>query len=1066
MTDFFNFEANDLQVIEEFEFDETVQRDERVRFYTLEEQTVDAYEKFLPRGHVSRYKLDELRKEVDKLRDLYETYIVPTAETYEVREPTPVKHVPWVIPVYSARNLRPYNFTSSWAPLFASQNVRLPGAYPRILDALPRPYVESDGTPYIFDTITDFVDTNGRNPLRALPVLHVVRTQRHEDSSFDVVAVPREGTADRMNFVGYYLGKRGLDIPNPLAGHPFFENAEPRMLEAPQPLADVFPQIDAILDHGVPVTTDPYRVAMPYLKVYDVRLSDIPWNVWKSKFPQAEVVDQMPEVTDIRFPVPDQLAPPESLVRDYRSPYYPGLSNRFWLMRQLDGGEYQIRRLLADVVSAGGSVPLGPLPSLETLRYPDTTPTAQECALLGKSFIQFQTQGTLRAKQDKGRMAYKCVPLDYVLQERAQLGYLGRKPWTEATPSEIVKTYQDAMKTYMMPAIPAVKTLSEARTPAAEMSQQRRDVVAVLEDPKRYPEDKLYDLNRLLRESTLSQNIYRDGSGQFVLCAHTLAMLAGDLNNDRKAFHEKWTKPEAGFRVCSFCGERVVSEDYVEQTEYNDEGFVVQRTSAMGELTFHSEGASKVLTGLHAIRPMFLEDNASDSMVFLLLTLLQVVPDASAIQPVLLAGRAYADEIEGKDEKAKKARGAVGVVTAALILQTHIPTLLPRRSFGPKPLKLSGYPRDRATPEEYTILDSLVMVLRKTFEAYPGTFKDVTVHAIRWLISNPGNFKKTTLAIMDNLLEEYPVLGSLLDRAKAHIATLPAVVEVPTLLPAVRPPEKLNTVHSFPDCSTLRPFWMGPHAPTIVQPRLELRTGIQASPRMVIVDVSRSQRVLPKLPADAEIARMFKRGVPARFKKAVEVKDDWRVNSMLASHLSDMFELRLNVLQLDPMGDASKRKNYAKGLVYEALHLIDEDPVKRTKFLDSLDKDVALYTLTSDLTAERRKYNSIRALERKAFTDRMRAMTDLEREITSELVRLGLSAPVVTPADRELFATQIEDVPEEDEGVEQTDDEIARQQDAMYGGPAEDTFVPENDADDMGVDVDLPQLQDDADTSI
>jgi len=1068
MTDFFNFEATDLQLIEEFEFDETVEREERVRFYTLEEQTVDAYEKLLPRGRASKYVLDELKKQVGRIRDLYETFIVPTAEAYAVRDVVHGKRVPWVFPAYSSQSWKEYNFQTDWTPLFTAQNIRLPGAYPRMVDALPRPFLVTEGMPYEITQPTELLDVNGRTPIRALPSFEISRTQRHEDGTFDVVGVQREGTADRVSFVGYYLAKRGVDVPNPLAGHPFFENAESRFVEAPQPLVDVFPQVDAILDHGVPVTADPYGVGMSYLRVYDVRLSDIPWNVWKAKFPQVELLDSMPEPAQLQFPQRDQLAPPESLVRDYRSPYYPGLSNRYWLMRQLDGGEYQIQRLLADAVSAGGSVALIPLPSLEAIKYPDTQVTDPACVLTGKTFLQFQTQGILRSRLEKGRTLYKCVPLDFVLQERAQVGYKGRRQWTEATPTEIIKVYQDAMRTYMMPVAPAVKSVPESRTPMNEMSQQRQDVLAVLEDSHRYPEDKLHDLNQLLRDSSLTQNIYKDAEGQFVVCSHTLALLAGDLNRDRKAFHEKWTKAEVGFRVCKFCGERVVSEDFVEQAEFTDEGFVVQRTAALEQPKFHSEGAASVLSGLQALRPIFLQDNPSDSIVYLLLTLLQVVPDAKMLQPVLFAGRGYANDMEGNDEKTKKAQGAVGVATAVILLQAHIPTLVPRRSFGPRPLKLSGYPRDASEPEEFTIVDSLMLVLRKTFEAYPGTFKDASVHAIRWLRTNPGNFKKTTLALIEDLLEEQPVLRTMLDKAKEHVSTMPVLPPPPTLLPAVKPPEKLNTIKAFPDCRAFRPFWTGPHAPVITQPRLELRAGIQASPQLDVLEAVPSVRSVPVVPSDADIASMFRRGVPARFKKTLDITDDWRTNTAIASRLNMMFKLGMDIATVDTKMDASKHKNYAKGLVYEALHRIDESPVKRTKFIESLDKDISLYVLTANVQTERRKYNSIRALERKSFTDRMRAMTDIEREITSELVKLGLSAPVVTPADRRLFASQIE-APADilaDDGVEPTDDDVAREQDAMYGGPAEDAYVEENEADDMGMIVDLPQLQDDPDMSI
>ena len=60
--EFFNFEPSEFQVLEDIEFDETIQRPEKVRFFTLEEQTVDAFERMLPKGRVTKYQIRELEK--------------------------------------------------------------------------------------------------------------------------------------------------------------------------------------------------------------------------------------------------------------------------------------------------------------------------------------------------------------------------------------------------------------------------------------------------------------------------------------------------------------------------------------------------------------------------------------------------------------------------------------------------------------------------------------------------------------------------------------------------------------------------------------------------------------------------------------------------------------------------------------------------------------------------------------------------------------------------------------------------------------------------------------------
>lgn len=60
--EFLNFEPSDFQILEDIEFDETIQRPEKVRFYTLEEQEVDAYEKMVPKGRVTQFQRDQTKK--------------------------------------------------------------------------------------------------------------------------------------------------------------------------------------------------------------------------------------------------------------------------------------------------------------------------------------------------------------------------------------------------------------------------------------------------------------------------------------------------------------------------------------------------------------------------------------------------------------------------------------------------------------------------------------------------------------------------------------------------------------------------------------------------------------------------------------------------------------------------------------------------------------------------------------------------------------------------------------------------------------------------------------------
>ena len=124
MDEFFTFDAKDVQVLGEVVFEEETQRPAATRFYTLDEQVSDSYEKMVPRNkHVTKYKLRELEKEVERYRDLYSTYISPTAEDYTLQEPKIRRTFDWIFPVYGSKSRTPYDW-SEWNSLFSREAIR------------------------------------------------------------------------------------------------------------------------------------------------------------------------------------------------------------------------------------------------------------------------------------------------------------------------------------------------------------------------------------------------------------------------------------------------------------------------------------------------------------------------------------------------------------------------------------------------------------------------------------------------------------------------------------------------------------------------------------------------------------------------------------------------------------------------------------------------------------------------------------------------------------------------------------------------------------------------------
>lgn len=1081
--EFFNFDPSEYQVLEDIEFDETIQRPEKIRFFTLTEQTSDAYEKLLPRGRVTRFQREEIRIEIERLQELYDAFVIALPEDYRLREPSYGKRFSWIHPVYNGDDdLKTYEWGTQYIPLF--ENTRQPGFYPRLLAALPRPYADSTlGQPYDIQEPTEFVNTRGQNPMTSLPRYEMTRTQRHEDKTISVVKVPVDGTEDMTRFIGYYLDKRPLDIPNPLADHPFLKSNEPGMVESAAPLTDVVPSLDAILTHAVPVTKDPYGEGAKYLKLYDVNLKDIPWSAWKSKFPPVEIINEAPMGEPIAYPKPAQLAPPENVIEAYKSSYDPGVSVRLWLMNQLDGGN-MIPELLRSQVIDNGSVESIPAVDLEQAAYPETT--MEECMLMGKSFPDFLITGSLRRTIQGDKIKYQCVPLEFIKQERARIGYLNRKPWAETTGDEIKKAYIRRLEEIRQVGGLKEKDKVLPKTAQRPDSIRRAEVLAILEDPRRFADDKVRDIQEILRETSLTQNIYSDTDGVFVACAHTLAILGGDLERDRLKFYETWTARVSGFRVCKFCGEQINNDVFVDQVQFDEDGMLIRQSQAFEDTTFHGAGVRSFAKGLESLRPLFLDTSAHDDMVLLILTVLQVLPTADKLEPLLKFGRSVANIqfSKGSADQIAKFTGFTGIATTALLLQTHIPYLIPRRSFGTKPLKLSGYPRDADKPEDFGIADTLVMVLRKTFESFPTSFKGAAQEAIRSVLTKPGEAKTAVnnlLSAKSPLLKGLTNLPSpvpdLLTRARAYTVENPPKVEVPnTLIPVVAPPKELGVIQSFPDCPSSRPVWTSGRNPQIIQQTVRLGDNIRSS-RTTQIFPSVSERVEPTPTPKEEIrTRLAKeRGIQSR----IPIRDSYRTNLAIASRVSDMFEMEKPVREVDPTQSASILRDISRGILAETLSDIQKDAVKRTKLEELRTKDIALYTLTADYKEEKANVNKLVASERMRFVQRMAQKSDAEREVIQQLLTIGLAPYIITRGDREELARESERLREEvyrDETlIQESDDDIGvgQSRDVFeqgeegaagvdYGDYGDYVGMPGND----GRDHEQPQITDDNERSI
>lgn len=580
------------------------------------------------------------------------------------------------------------------------------------------------------------------------------------------------------------------------------------------------------------------------------------------------------------------------------------------------------------------------------------------------------------------------------------------------------KTYLRRLNEVTPPVEVVVKEAAAPKTPARPDSLRRAEVLAIQQDGNRYAEDKLRDIRELLTETTLSKNIYTDPDGAFVTCSHTLALLGGDLAADRQKYYETWTARVDGFRVCKFCGEQINSDVYAEVNEYDEEGFLIRNAEAMEGRGHMSTGVVDYVSGLRKLQPLFMLQTPHDDTVFLVLSLLQVLPTADVLEQFLGLGRQVAavQFTKGSPDQIARFQGMTGLATAALILQCHIPSLIPRRSFGPRPLILSGYPRDAAAPAEFTIVDTLITVLRKTFEAFPATFGGPSKALLKGILGKPGEVKNTATVLLspksplmirkkaDGKTEPTFVV-ELLARAKAYVAERPPVEAPKTLLPVVAPPKEFDVINSFPACPSARPIWSSGRMPQVLQTVVPLRTGIQAAAGAEPVAPAVSERVVP-VPVEKAVIRT-RLATGSKLDSRIRVGDEYRTSLLLASRLADMFRQQTAVRTVDPTQNAAELRDIARGLAFEQLADINAVAAKRTQ-LEERRQDLTLYVLQADYKTEKSQANKLRASERLKIVDDLKKKSDTERDLIQQLLTIGAAPYLVTRDDRAMFAREAE----------------------------------------------------------
>ena len=1044
MEDFLEFDpATEFQVIDTFEFEELIQRPEALRLFTLEEQLLDYFDVRLPKGKLTRFQMDEISDEVDRMKDAYLSTVQPTDTLYDVKKLRTVRMPEWIHPLFDSFELKGYKYASEWRPLYEPEQRSIPQYYRRMISALPKPYrtVPSENPPIRYKTIGRKDDETTQ--VRGLGPYEQTRTVIHEDGSREVALIEMANTQDDLRVKGYVLDRRPLDLPNPLQAHPFLSSTEAGKIITTEPFEEIYPTVDAILTHAVPTTPDPYDEGMKYLKLYDIRLSEIPWSAWKSRFPPVDTIEQPPPVKSVSFPAPDDSSKPsENLQKTYSSGWKSGIHPRLWLMIQEDGGSLVSRMLLSKVGEAG-NVPVDMVGELIDRVFPKTTP--EECVITG-SFQSFLESGVSRAvivekKKEFDHVDYLCVPSAIIQQERREAISLGRKAWSESVEQQILRQHRQLLEKFKNPKLTEKVEKYESAGTRKE-SQTRKDIKILLLDPNRTDSDKADAINVLLKDMVPNQKrVYVDVDNSFIVCSHTLSVLHGDLERDPEEFNREWTAIELGTRVCKSCGEQI-SNVYTAQDEFDNDGHLIVSFDTLPTTSFSGESQiDSFAVSLRELKKTINPDHAGEVILYIILSLLQVLPDESQLLPVLHFIRDLSKALKGLAQKKKisadaqnRVDGILGLTGAVVLLQTHQPFLAPRRSFGSKPIMLSGYPRDTTDPKAKGIIDSLLYILKTTFEAFPGTFKGNILPFIRSVSSKPADVREEANKFLQTAAAKFKAP---FDSAKANYTspieeTMKKSVTLP-IQPAKKtefvPKESVAGEPVIPICKSVKPMAIleAKKPPVITQKPLELWEDLEASARATFVSDTGSNLVKLETFGADDIRKRISIGFPKNLKLLEslksflsEAKDGVSILSVLSRLLDILSEeptfsqetirtIRSAVVLTQTKISQSLFRDVALGFAYVLMKSIsdNENVSGLEKVIQAaIRRDLVLRMMMTKRFEAEKIERGLRARERETLKQRLRKMNDTEREITKKLLDIGIAPYIITNQDREMFSKE------------------------------------------------------------
>jgi hypothetical protein len=367
----------------------------------------------------------------------------------------------------------------------------------------------------------------------------------------------------------------------------------------------------------------------------------------------------------------------------------------------------------------------------------------------------------------------------------------------------------------------------------------------------------------------------------------------------------------------------------------------------------------------------------------------------------------------------ERIEGILGICGMVILLQTHDPILVPKKTVGNKMFNSSGYPRDTSDPKNSPVLDSLIVVLKKTFESYYTELKG-GIGVLASQLTKTNKLREEALVYLSVFASQYKLL---LETAKdryvipqeieLNIITFPIISPIPSVTINEIPTDEMTLETVFP-----RTNWINKNVLTLTAP-IKLERVPPSPNKQILNTIPPPSKLIPF--SDKDVQKLVSVGLPSGFPILVEfIKDtnDFNSFSVILKRLLDLLSntklsqkfqtnIRTQLISIDYTETPSFLRDIVKGLLFSLLHEVKKDGLTRI-VNEGLKNDLTLkIALLSKDKAEKEEF-TLRTNETNLLKQRYREMSDTQREITKMLVDIGIADFIVTNEDRELFVKKSE----------------------------------------------------------